>query len=191
MNAVLDWFSPTRIIIVLGLALALLASVLGYGEVRYSAGEKAAEQVAEAAILKLKTQAAMDLATETRKVLALERALANVTAKLEADYEKRRMDSRAAETALAADAARNGGRLRDPNAGRGICGGGAPGAAAAGAASSAAPGAEAPGLLSEPLTRLLQRVASEAQGWNDAFALCRAHAIEVNGMMNSPLSPHP
>jgi hypothetical protein len=139
-----------------------------------------AKQQIEGALAQQKKEAAAKLADATAKAKALEAKLAEADARQEIESEKRRMDSKAASVALAADAARNGGRLRDPNAAG--CRGSGRGPESQAAASPAPDpdgGGEASGLLSEPLTRLLQRVTDEAQGINDAYAVCRARTLTI------------
>lgn len=177
------WFNPTRLMIVLGLALALLASFVGYGELRAHQATQATAQKYQSAIDKQKVEAAGVLAVQTRKVLALERELGTMRAQQEADYEKRRMDSRAAEQALAGAAARNGGRLRDPNAGRGDSCGHPEGADQPDTAGREGDPGEASGLLSVQLSDLLRRVLREADEINDAYSLCRADAIGVRTIL--------
>jgi len=89
---------------------------------------------------------------------------------------------------LAARAARDGGRLRDPNAAG--CGGGgrSPEATPAGLASAgAADGGQAGGLLSAELTGLLQRLTSEADTINAAYASCKADALILRSSDSSLL----
>lgn len=183
--SILEWFTPTRWIILLALLASLMAAVLGYGEVRYNAGVKAQKQTDQLAVDKLKTEAAETLGAQTRKVLALERALADAKAQLEIDYEKRRMDSKAASVVLDAAAARNGGRLFDPHAGG--CrssGGGTESAPAASAGGGEGAGAQAGGLLSVQLSDLLRGRLQEADAVNDAYAICRADSIMLRQKVN-------
>lgn len=184
LDAIMGWFNPTRWLILLVVVLAVGAAVLGYGELRYAAGVKATTQTYELALGKQKVEAATRLSTEIGKVLTLERSLGELKSKLESDYEKRRMDSKVAEDALRGAAARNGGRLRDPNAGCGRGGGGAESKAAASAGDGAKPDAEAGGLLSVQLTHLLGRVLRESDELNDAYAFCRDWSIGVEQKIN-------
>ena len=180
MNAILDFMSPTKWIIAGVLALALITSVLGYGEWRAHQATKATEQRYELAIGRLKTEAASKLSDETREVLRLERALSTMTQELEKLNAQRQKDTLAAERRLADAAARNGGRQRDPHATG--CGGGSGGpekAVAAGAAAGAGDGAGTSGLLSGQLSGLLQRLQQRADAINDAYAICRQDAINI------------
>jgi hypothetical protein len=86
-------------------------------------------------------------------------------------------------------AARNDGRLRDPNAegaGCGRSGGGAEGSAAAGPGSGAGDAAQAGGLLSVQLSGLLQRLEDEADAINRAYSFCRSDAMTVRGLPPLP-----
>jgi hypothetical protein len=177
MNALFDWFNPTRIIIVLGLALALLASVLGYGEWRASSAKAGERQKWQAALDRQKVEAAGVLADETRNVLRLERTLALITSQLELEDAKRSTIRADYERRLAAAAV--DGRLRDPNARCGGGGGGAQAPASTPAGGGDPGGAEAGGLLSAQLTGLLQRASRDSDEINDAYAACRGWALGV------------
>lgn len=132
-------------------------------------------------VARTKETAATTLATETAKVLELERNLA----KLMADREKADARNTAivrdykGRLAAAADAA---GRLRDPNAETCGSGGGGDSPAVAvaadppgGAGSGAVPG----GLLSVQLSDLLRDRLRRADELNVAYASCRADLIAV------------
>jgi hypothetical protein len=86
---------------------------------------------------------------------------------------------------LRAAAARNAGRLRDPNSEEPRCGGGG-GSAQAGSGGSAGTGTgnatEGGGLFSERASELLQRLTQEADDINRAYASCRADAYQVRGL---------
>lgn len=172
----------------IGGAIAAVVTFAGF-QVRAYGNRRAEAAVAPyvAAIAKQKAEAAATLATETANVLRLERALAEMTSKLEGIYELRRNESKAAQQRLADAVVRGGGRLRDPNAaGCGSSGNSAQGQSPASAGASSEGGGEAGGLFSEPATRLLQRITAESQEVNDAYALCRGWAIEVHDRMNAP-----
>jgi hypothetical protein len=181
-NAILGMVPP------LAWAIALLMA-LSWGGVMHHERDAAIEDMNEAigakqqiegALAQQKKEAAAELADVTAKAKALEAKLAEADARQEIESEKRRLDSKAASAALAADAARNGGRLRDPNAAGCRGGGRGPeGQAAASPAPDSGDGGEASGLLSEPLTRLLQRITDEAQSVNDAYAVCRARTLTI------------
>lgn len=142
------------------------------------------------------TEAVMAQKKEAGRILELERAktekinadLRESRAKLEKASAQRIIDSKAAEKRLDAAAARNGGRLHDPN--QTGCGSGGSGPQAdppAVAGVSAANPAEAGGLLSLPLSELLRRAMRESQEVNDAYADCRQDAINTR----APLAPSP
>jgi hypothetical protein len=167
-------------LIVWGIALAVLvALVLGYGEWRAHNARTAEAQKWELAVTKLKAEASKQLAAETKWALNLERELLKATQELEAMNAKRREETRAAERRLADAVRAGGGRLRDPNAGRGCGGGGAQAQAAGRAGPGEGDGAEAGGVLSAELTGLLQRLTREADDINDAYAVCRPDAMNA------------
>jgi hypothetical protein len=185
---ILDMMSPTRWLIALALALALVGSFFGYGQWRASQATAAEAQRWELEVQRLQAIAARTLADETAKVLRLERELATATSKLEDEHAARLQESADAGRRLAA-AARNG-RLRDPNApGCGGGGGGAAGQGAAGAGGGEASGAQAGGLLSAQLTGLLQRDTRDSDEINDAYALCRGWALMVEQKLNEAGGP--
>lgn len=169
-------------------AIALLTA-MSYGGVMHHERDSAtkekneaigAKQQIEGALAQQKQEASAKLADVTAKAKALEVKLAEADARQEIEIEKRRNDSRAASLAFASVAAANGGQLRDPNA-AGCRGGGSgpPGQAAASSAGDPGGGSEAGGLVSEPLSRLLQHAADEAQRVNDAYAVCRARTLTI------------
>jgi hypothetical protein len=171
---------PTRIIIGAVLALAAIAAVLGYGEFRAHNAAQAEAQRWEAAVNKLKSEAAQALAAETRKVLEVERRLSAMTLDLEAEHAQRKALSDDFAARLRAAAARNGGRLRDPNArGCRADGGRTPAPDTAGAERSTEDGSQGGGLLSSQLTQLLRDQARIADEVNNAYAQCRAWALDV------------
>lgn len=183
MNAILDWFTPTRWIILGVVVLAVLGSFVGYGEWRASSATAAENQRWEGAVSKLKAAAATELGAEIRKTLEAERKLSAALAaqeKTDADNAKTVADLRA--DLRAKSRAAGGPGLRDPfAAGCGGGGGGAPGAAVAGADSGAADAAASTGLLSEPLEQLLLKITSEADEVNLAYISCRADSQAVRG----------
>jgi hypothetical protein len=164
------------------LLFVIVGAVLGYGQWCAHNAREAEAQKWQTAIDKLNTEAATKLAGETRKVLALERALADITAKQEADYEKRRFDTHAAAMQLDRAAADHGGVFVDPN-GR-SCGGSAQAEGPRSAASGEIHPAEAGGVLSVQLSNLLREKLREADDINDAYALCRGTAIGVTDKIN-------
>lgn len=176
MSDLLDWFTPTRWIILGVLAIAQLASFVGYGEWRASQATTAVTNRYEAAIGKQKVEAAGLLAIETRKVLDLERQLGAIRAA----QEKTDADNARTVDALRADLRRQsraggGPGLRDPfAAGCGGGGGGAQAATAADARAGAADRAEAGRALSAELEEFLIEQAAAADAINIAYASCRA-----------------
>lgn len=182
MSDLLGWVSPKQWIVLGLVALALVAGVVGYGELRASQAETATANRYEAAIAELKVKAADELAAETRKVLETERRLAAAVAAQEDQDAKNRSTVADLQRRLHA-AAGAGQRLRDPNAtGCRGGGGGAQSAAAAPADDRAADAAEAGGLLSAPLTGLLQQLTREADEINAAYISCRADAQAVRAL---------
>lgn len=167
-------------------ALLVMAAIGWYGEWRADARGAEVKQAYEMQIGRQKVQAATELAGETRKALALERALADVTAKLEDLDAKNQRDAADAQRRLTALAGVNAGRLRDPNAAgcRGS-GGRAPGQTATAAVGGDGGAAQAGGLLSEQLSGLLRRLEAESDEVNNAYAACRPWAIEVRDRMNT------
>lgn len=176
MGALLEWFTPARWIVLCVLALAMISAFVGYGEWRASSARTAERQHWELAIGRQKTEAATLLASETRKVLELERRL---TAALAAQ-EKTDADNARTVEALHADLrrlARAGGGpgLRDPfAAGCGGGGGGSQAATAAAAGAGAADRPEAGRALSAELEGFLIEQAAAADAINIAYASCRA-----------------
>jgi hypothetical protein len=181
MSNLLDWFTPTRWIVLGVLALGLISAVVGYGEWRASSARTAERQRWELAIGRQKVEAAQLLATETRKVLDLERRL---TAALAAQ-EKTDADNARTVEALRADLRRKsraggGPGLRDPfAAGCGGGGGGSQAAAPADAGAGAADRAEAGRALSAELEGFLIEQAAAADAINIAYASCRADSQAV------------
>lgn len=169
-------------------AAALVLLVLWYGEWRADAARAAESQKWELAAIRQKAQAAQILGAETRKVLEKERLLNAAQSRIEEMGRERTEIAQGYETRLAAAAARNAGRLHDPNAAG--CRGGGAGAqdpVAARAGDRAQDGAEAGGLLSAQLTGLLQRLTREADAINDAYAVCKPDTVNLRRQ----LSPSP
>lgn len=183
-----DLIPPQVRIVITGIVLAALAlGVIWYGEWRADAVRAQVTQAYEDKILRLKVDAAKRLAEEVRITLDLERQLNTAASRLEAMGHERKLLSAGYEKRLADLAARNDGRLRDPNA-TGCRGGGgatAP-AAAAGADAGAGDGTEAGGLLSADLSGLLLRLQREADTINDAYAVCRPDALNLRSQLSPP-----
>jgi len=181
MSDLLDWFTPTRWIILVVLAIALLASFVGYGELRASQARTAERQHWELAIGRQKTEAATLLASETRKVLDLERRLtAALAAQEKTDADNAKTVATLREDLRRKSRAAGGPGLRDPfAAGCGGGGGGAQVAAAADAHDRAADRAEAGRLLSVELESFLLEQAASADEVNLAYASCRSDSINI------------
>ena len=171
----------TDIIIKIAATLAILAAMF-YGEQTIeSRGYDRAKAEDVAAITQLKSDAAATLAAETARALQAQQALQAQTDTQntkDADHAKTIADLSLRLRALAGPA----GRLRDPHAqspaaGCGPGGGSAASATASAASDRAADPAQTGGLLSEELSRLLQRLQLEADAINIAYASCRARAI--------------
>lgn len=132
-----------------------------------------------------KRDAATLLLAEQTKVARLEaeaRTARQAQDLKDAENAKTRSDMQAR---LAAAAAGNGGRLRDPNATPARCGvgsAGTPAATASGTSARDGDGAEAGGLFSAAATGLLQRITSEADAVNDAYASSRADARALRAL---------
>jgi len=181
MNAILDWLTPTRWIVLGVVILAVLASFVGYGEWRANSAEKAEAQRWEVAIGRQKTEAAGLLASETLKVLELERQLGAARAAQEkTDAENAKTVAGLRADLRAKSRAAGGPGLRDPfAAGCGGGGGDTQGPAAAGADGGAADRAQAGGLVSQPLEELLLELADAGDEINIAYASCRADALTI------------
>lgn len=173
--------ATTRILIGLGLLLALVLALYGIDQRGYSR----AKAEATVALGAQKREAGQVLATETAKTREAEEALRS--AKQVQDTKDAQAQSTVADLSrrLRQLTAGNAGRLRDPNAPE--CGRGSSGAEAKTAtAPRAGPedGAQAGGLLSEQLSELLQRQATEADSINAAYASCRADAFAVRELLH-------
>lgn len=129
---------------------------------------KVIRQKNEAAALLKKLTAERDaLQVQLNTATEAQRKKDAENAKTIADQKRRLADLNAA----------GGGRLRDPNAGRGCSCPGAQGATEAPAASGAGHPAEAGGLLSKELSGLLLRLTGEADDINAAYESARADAL--------------
>lgn len=171
--------ATTRILIGLGLLLALVLALFGIDQ----RGYQRAQAEATRALEKQKQQASELLATETAKTRAAEEALR--TFKLNQDKKDAQAQSTVADLSfrlrqLSAD---NAGRLRDPNAqGCGGSGSGPEAEAATAAGSGGEHPAHAGGLLSAELSGLLRQLAAEADAINLAYASCRSDALQVRAL---------
>lgn len=160
--------------------LALLAGLYFAEQYIEGRGYDRAKAEDQAAIEKVKREAADTLAGEIQKTRKAEQALQDITNTQnlkDANNAKAVTDLSDRLRRIAGPA----GRLRDPHAGAG-CGGGSSGAPCAdpGASSdSPADPAEAGGLLSVELSGLLRERLREADDINDAYISCRADVYTV------------
>jgi hypothetical protein len=171
----------TDILIKIAVVVALLAALF-FGE-QYIEGRGYDRARAEdnAAIEKVKREAADTLASETNKTRTAEQALQdfkNTQELQDATHQKTVADLSSRLRNLAGAP----GRLRDPHAaGCGPSGGSTPSEAAPAPGGRPADPTEAGGLLSADLSGLLQRLQLEADTINVAYASCRADAYTVRG----------
>jgi len=165
--------------VVLALLIAMLACLFFGVKAIDQRGYDRAKAEATAALEAQKREASEVLATEIAKTRAAEESLR--TFKLNQDNkDAQAQNTIAALSGRVRQLAGPAGRLRDPNAqGCGGSGSGAQGEAATPAPDRPGDGAEAGGLLSAELTGLLQRLASEADAINTAYASCRADTLQV------------
>jgi hypothetical protein len=171
----------------------LLAVAMAYGGLMHHERDSAVKakneaigqkQQIEAQLAQQKKDAKAKLDALTAERDAAQKQVDDFTKAQEIESEKRRHDGATASASLARDAARNGGRLRDP-AGCGSGGAGPQGQTAAPTADRARDATEASGVLSEPLSRLLQWVADDAQRQADAYAGARADAMMCRAAMGA------
>lgn len=169
-----------RIFAVLALVGGALYGANAYLNYQQRIGEARATARYEKAINQQKAEAAALLAKETERATQIERSL------FEFKHAQEMKDAQVAkynrdQADRLRDLAGPIGRLRDPNSPTG-CGGcrhDTEGEAAAASGAGAVRAAEAPGVLSEQLSGLLRRLASEADEVNAAYASCRADALAV------------
>lgn len=172
---------------VLVLLIAMLACLFFGVKAIDQRGYDRAKAEATAALEAQKREAGGVLATETAKTRAAEESLR--TFKLNQDNKDAQAQATVADLSrrLRQLSAGTAGRLRDPNA-QG-CGGsscGPQGEAVTPAPDRPGDAAEAGGLLSAELTGLLQRLASEADAINTAYASCRSDALQVRALQPAP-----
>ena len=160
---------------------AALLALLGLQTVRL-AGEEADHAQTIASFAEARTLAAQALTVATGNVLKLERQLGAAKDQQEKTDAANRKKSEAQGRVIADLRARNDGRLRDPNATS--CTGTGP-AVATGSSSGAgaADATQSGGLLSEPISRLFERLTREADEINDAYASCRADALTLRATL--------
>lgn len=185
---ILDWFNPTRWLILGGIVLALGAGVLGYGEWRASNATEAADQRWEAAVSKLKADAATQLGAETRKTLEAERKLtAALAAQENTDADNAQTVAALREDLRRKSRAAGGPGLRDPfAAGCGGGGGDAGGPVTANAVDRGEDPALPGRLLSPELEGLLIDRLTRADQINVAYASCRADSQAVRAKPAPP-----
>ena len=170
----MDWLNPGRWLLYAAFIGAVLLGYNAWADHQQGIGEARANARWQKATDELKAKASDQLADETAKA---DKATDELRKFKDAQELK---DAQARKTV--ADlrqrlAALSGGRLRDPNApGCGGSGGGTQAQDSTGTQPGNTDGAQAGGLLSAELTGLLQRLHSEADEINIAYAACRADA---------------
>jgi hypothetical protein len=170
-----------RVVLALAIAAALIGGYFTWEHHERNIGRAEIQKLWDAdrvqwqaALDKQKAAAVMQLAAETKKAIDAEQRLnefRNTQEKTDASHIS-------TVAGLRAELARGG--LRDPGAkapGRGSGGGGPASAPAAPADAGAASGAEAGGVLSAQFAGMLLDRASEADTINNAYASCRAAAM--------------
>jgi hypothetical protein len=180
MADILAWLNPTRWLVIIAAAGALVLGYHVWQDHQQGIGEDRANARWRKATDKLKADAKDTLATETAKARAAEQALQDFKNQREIKdaHNKTTVDSLATRLRELAGAS---GRLRDPNATAGCWRGGdsATGQTAAAAGDRPGDGAQAGGLLSVELSGLLRARIEEADTINIAYASCRADAFEM------------
>jgi len=163
------------------IAVAALLIFVGLQTVRL-AGEEKDHANTRTVYAEERTLAAQALTVATGNVLKLERQLGAAKDQQEKTDAANRKKSEAQGRVIADLRARNDGRLRDPNATS--CTGTGP-AVATGSSSGAgaADATQSGGLLSEPISRLFERLTREADEINDAYASCRADALTLRATL--------
>lgn len=179
----MDWLNPGRWLLYAAFIGALLLGYNAWADHQQDIGEARANARWQQATDKLKTEARAKLAAETAKA---DKATDELRKFKDAQELK---DAQARKTV--ADlrqrlAAVPGGRLRDPNAPGCGSGGSDPQAKdSPGTQHSDPDGTQAGGLLSAELTGLLQRLQSEADEINIAYAACRPDARALRQQLNN------
>jgi hypothetical protein len=178
MSLISDAIAPYRLYVEIALVVAIAGGAT-YAVHHYGNKRAVAQyELDQAAVNKQKAEASAQLAAATAKVRATESALAAFKDKQEITDANNRELTQAQERRLVAIAG-PAGRLRDPYAGRGGGSGGAAGQAPASAGGGAADAAESPGLLSKEASRFFLELAAEADEINNAYASCRADALNL------------
>lgn len=175
----------TDILIKVGVILAVLVILFTGEQYIEKRGYDRAKAETNAALEAQKREAGEVLAAETAKTRAAEESLR--TFKLIQDNkDAQAQNTIAALSGRVRQLAGPAGRLRDPNAqGCRGSGSGTQGEALPRTPDRPGDGAEAGGLLSAELTRLLRRLASEADAINTAYASCRADINAVRAKLFS------
>jgi hypothetical protein len=173
--------APYRLAAELAIVVALAGGVAWFVHHERELGRDEGRAEVMATVNKQKAEASALLAAETARVRATEAALAAFKDKQEITDANNRELTQAQERRLVAIAG-PAGRLRDPYAGRGGGGGGAAGQAATGASGGATGPAEAHGVLSKELSGFLLEQARSADEVNDAYASCRADALNLRSV---------
>lgn len=175
---------PWRLIAALAVVTAAVAALVWFGVHKDSQGYARAKGEYEAVIQEQKIEALRELQEQTAKTFKVEReleAFKDQQEREDADHGKR-VESLGRR--LADLATRNGGRLRDPKAGRGGSGGGAKAEAAAAPGDSGANPGQAMGVFSVPASNDLRRLLREADELNIAYTSCRADALMLREKLN-------
>ena len=179
----MDWLNPGRWLLYAAFIGALLLGYNAWADHQQGIGEGRANTRWQQATDKLKTEARAKLAAETAKA---DKATDELRKFKDAQELK---DAQARKTVAALRqrlAAVPGGRLRDPNApGCGSGGSGPQAKDSPGTQHSDPDGTQAGGLLSAELTGLLQRLQSEADEINIAYAACRPDARALRQQLNN------
>jgi hypothetical protein len=179
----MDWLNPGRWLLYAAFIGALLLGYNAWADHQQDIGEARANTRWQQATDEMKAKARDKLAAETAKA-------GKATDELRKFKDAQELkDAQASKTV--ADlrqrlAAVPGGRLRDPNAPG--CGGGGSGPQAKdtpGAQHSDPDGTQTGGLLSAELTGLLQRLQSEADEINIAYAACRGDSRALRQQLNN------
>jgi hypothetical protein len=177
----MDWLNPGRWLLYAAFIGALWLGYTAWADHQQGIGEARANARWQQATDKLKAEARDKLAAETAKA---DKATDELRKFKDAQELK---DAQARKTV--ADLRQRlatvpGGRLRDPNApGCGIGGGGPEAKNSPGAQHSDPDGTQTGGLLSAELTGLLQRLQSEADEINIAYAACRGDSRQLRATL--------
>lgn len=168
-------------VLALGLILAALVAACHHRDTSLiEEGATKQREVDQAETDKLKAEAALKLKAVLEDKIETEKKLNEAHHAQEVRDAKSARDMASLAGRLAALGSVSGGRLLDPNAASG-CGNRDNGSSASAASAPSAGGgngAEAPGLLSAELTRLLQKLTSEADTINLAYISCRETVME-------------